>query len=308
MHEPIAFFNGQFIAASAASIPLNDAGFVLGATVTEQLRTFGGRLFRLDEHLARLARSLEIVGVDPLTSAAEFRSAAIQVAEQNHALLEDGNDLGLAMIVTPGLYAPYAEGKQGDPLVCIYSYRLPFVRWAETYRTGCRLVTTPVQQVPAECWPPDLKCRSRMHYYLADRAAAAIDPQARALLLNRRGELTETSTANVLLVEPGPTLVAAPPGEVLAGISQQFVMELADRCRLPTRFRPISLDEALQAEEILLTSTPYGIAAAVRLNGAPIGEGRPGPVFRQLLSLWSTEVGFDISEQAHRFAGDSSAR
>jgi branched-subunit amino acid aminotransferase/4-amino-4-deoxychorismate lyase len=62
--EPQAFLNGRFVPASEAMLPVYDAGFVLGTTVAEQMRTFGGRLFRLDAHLARLSHSLEIVGVD----------------------------------------------------------------------------------------------------------------------------------------------------------------------------------------------------------------------------------------------------
>ena len=74
MSEPVAFLNGRWIPASAATVSVGDAGFVLGVTVAEQVRTFAGKLFRLDDHLARLARSLEIIGLDPGMSLDEFEA------------------------------------------------------------------------------------------------------------------------------------------------------------------------------------------------------------------------------------------
>ena len=87
-----------------------DVGFVQGVTVAEQIRTFGGRLFRLEQHLARLQRSLEIVGVDPGMTADELRTTALELAAKNHALLTEGDDLGLSIFVTPGLY-PTGRGE-----------------------------------------------------------------------------------------------------------------------------------------------------------------------------------------------------
>ena len=85
-------------------LPIYDAGFVLGATISEQLRTFGGRLFRLEEHLARLAHSLEIVGVRPQLSLEQLGEAARELVARNHPLLAAGDDLGLSMFITPGPY------------------------------------------------------------------------------------------------------------------------------------------------------------------------------------------------------------
>src|SRR5688572_1004908 len=229
MSEPIAFLNGDFIPASALSVPVYDAGFILGATVAEQLRTFGGRLFQLDAHLARLARSLEIIEIElPFTWPA-IGDAAQRLAGENHKLLEPGDDLGLTIFVTPGAYAAIAEGRETGPTLAIHTYRLPFGRWASIYGSGCSLVTTPIEQIPATCWPPELKCRSRMHYYLADLAAKKRSRDARAVLLDREGRVTETPTANVLAFRRGKGLIS-PPGEmILHGISLAFARELASK-------------------------------------------------------------------------------
>src|SRR3990172_8903885 len=104
MQEPLAFLNGRWIPASAAAVSVGDAGFVLGATVAEQLRTFAGKLFRLDDHLARLAHSLEIIGLDPGMTLDRFAQVAQELVARNYSLVAPGDDLGLSIIVTPGDY------------------------------------------------------------------------------------------------------------------------------------------------------------------------------------------------------------
>jgi branched-subunit amino acid aminotransferase/4-amino-4-deoxychorismate lyase len=313
MNQPIAFFNGQWISASAAAISLDDAGFVQGTAVAEQLRTFGGKLFRLREHLARLAYSLEIVSVEPGMTLDELAGIAEELAARNHALLPPGDDLGLSIVVTPGVYPTFAPPAQGDspisvdteigtvpqprPIVCLHTYRLPFHLWVKKYREGQRLVTTGVEQVSQRCWPPALKCRSRMHYYLADRQAAAIDPQARALLLDAQGFVVEASTANVLIYR-GKGLLSPPLSKILHGISLSVVTELAGQLGIPFTERDLTIDDLSAADEVLLTSTSVCILPVTQLNGRPIGAGRPDRTFSELMRAWSALVGLDIIAQA----------
>jgi branched-subunit amino acid aminotransferase/4-amino-4-deoxychorismate lyase len=302
MAEPLAYLNGQFIPAGALSVPVYDAGFVLGATVTEQLRTFGGRLFHVEDHFARLRRSLEIVGLQLPQSGNEFQQAAKQLASANHRWLDPADDLGLSIFVTPGDYPSFTEGRTSGPVVAMHTFRLPFDRWAAVYESGCALATTPVQQVPGDCWPPELKCRSRMHYYLADREAQRKDTHARALLLDREGRVTETATANVLAYRSAEGLFTPRQENVLHGISLAFARELAGRLGLAFVERDIGLDDLVMADEVMLTSTPNCLLPVTRLNGRAIGDGRPGNVHRQLLSIWSEAVGLDIAGQAVQFS------
>lgn len=299
--EPQVYFDGRFVPASAAAVPLSDAGFVLGATVTEQLRTFGGELFRVEEHFARLQHSLQIVGIEPRESPAELMAAARRLAELNHPLLPQGSDLGLAVFVTPGPYRPIA-GTGGEPLVGMHTFPLAFGYWARAYRQGQPLVTTDVIQVPRECWPAEVKCRSRMHYYLADRQAAARQPGARALLLNTAGEVAETSTANIVIYRQGEGLIGPPRGTVLPGVSLHATVDLAARLGIPYREHPLRPDDVATAEEVLLTSTPYCILPVTLFNEQPIGTGQVGPMFARLLAAWNNHVRLDIEAQAAEFA------
>ena len=303
MAEPIAYLNGQQIPASQIAIGATDAGFIQGVTVAEQLRTFGGKSFRLEMHLARLRRSLEIVGVDPGLSDADFTRIAGEIASHNHGLLDPADDLGLTIFVTPGIYSAYAASATGrGPTVGIHTYPLPFVNWAEKYRTGESMVVTDVMQVPTRCWPPELKCRSRMHYYLADKRAREIEPGARALLLDEGDAVTEASTANVLVYRRGEGLISPPKEHILPGVTVAVIEELARQLDIPFLHREMYVTDVAAADEVLLCSTSPCIWSVVRLNGQPIGSGQAGPISQRLRAAWSQMVGFDIEAQARRFS------
>ncbi|MEE9603923.1 MAG: aminotransferase class IV, partial [Thermoguttaceae bacterium] len=279
-----------------------DTGFVLGATVVEQLRTFAGKVFRLGDHLARLQRSLQIAGIEPGIGIERFAEVAEELAARNHRLLDDGDDLGLCIFVTPGPYPSYPPDGASGPTVCLHTYPLPFHLWSDTYSKGQPLATVEVEQISPQTLPPELKCRSRMHYYLADRQAAATEPGARALLLDSQGMVTETSTANVLIYRQAEGLVSPPPEKILHGISLAELAALAAESHIPMVHREISPDEVAEADEVLLCSTPYCLLPATRLDGRRIGPGEPGPVFAGLLDSWSKRSGVDIAAQARRFS------
>lgn len=300
--EPWAFLNGQLIPASQLMIPAYDAGFVLGATVSEQLRTFGGKLFKLDEHLARLKRGLEIVGVDLGYSFEQLGQWASDLATDNYSLLDPADDLGLTIFVTPGPYATLAPAKVlRRPTVGMSTYPLPFHLWAEKYETGEQLVVSKVRQVPAASWPRELKCRSRMHYFLAEQDVRQRVPGARPLLLDEQGKVNETPTANIVAFWKEDGLVTPPRSDVLPGISQGAVVELAKRHDIPLLEVPISQRDLCSSEELFVTSTPFCLLPVVKVDEAPIGNGRPGVEYRKLLDAWSRDVGVDIAAQAKRF-------
>ena len=281
-------------------VPIWDAGFVLGASATEQLRTFGGRLFRLNEHLDRLAQSLSIMGLDWPTPRHEIEAVANQIAHHNHGLLAPDSDLGLSLVVTPGSYASLAPPEASGPWFCISTYELPFARWATAYRVGQPLVTTIVEQVSSRSWPRRLKCRSRMHYYLADLEAARQDPAARALLLDADGTVVETATANILVYHRATGLISPPRESILPGISLDWVIELAAELNVSFEYRPLLPDDVARADEVWLTSTPYCLLPVTRFNHTPIAHGQPGPEWNRFIQRWSDHIGLNILDQATR--------
>lgn len=299
MTEPIAYLNGHFVSAHEAVIPATDAGFVMGIAVSEQLRTFRGKLFRMDDHWRRLARSLEIVGTTPPDSLAELSFAAEQVAKHNSTLLLPGDDLGLVIAITPGSFGTFARAVSDGPTTVIHSYPLPFARWASAIQKGLTLRIAPVRQIPTECWPAELKCRSRMHYHLADRWAEIQEPGARALLLDTDGMVNETSAANIALITKN-RMIHPPREKILPGVSLQVTKELAAARGFICEERPIDPSELFMADEIVATSTTFCILAVTTIDGKKIGSGKPGAFFGEMSAAWSDLTGLNLAAQAQR--------
>ena len=301
--EPIAWLHGRWLPASQATVSVYDSGFLLGATVAEQLRTFGGKVFRLEMHLDRLARSLAIVGVDAGLARGELAGIASELAARNHKLLDPADDLGLTIFVTPGPNPAFAAlAPHQGPTVCVHTQPLPFAGWAGKYESGDALVITDVRQIPAACWPPELKCRSRMHYFLADRDARQRQSGARALVLDERGLVTEASSANILAYCRGEGLISPPAERILPGVTVAVVEELAGQLGIPFVHRDLTPDDVAGADEVLLCSTSPCVWSVTQLDGQPIADGKPGPIARRLREAFSRLVGLDIEAQAKRFA------
>lgn len=212
--------------------------------------------------------------------------------------------MGLCILVTPGTYRSFDPASKSGPTVVMHTYRLPFQLSAEIYKQGQSLITTDIQQVPHECWPPQLKCRSRMHYYLADQQAQARQSGARAVLLDADGIVTEASTANIVAYRAGEGFVSPPLENILHGISLEVLAELASALGESITYRDLAQQELASADEILLTSTTTCVLPVVELDGKKIGDGRPGAMFHRLLRAWSELVGLDVAAQANRFGSE----
>ena len=296
----LVYLNGRMVPAEQARLNIHDMGLILGATVAEMARTFSKRLFRLEDHLSRLARSLECVGFDVGMSVEDLGRIAEELVEHNAKLLGPDDELGLIIFVTAGENPMYAAGPdvpvRTEPTVCVHTFRLPLHAWAEPMRVGASLVTPSIRHIPPRCIPTDIKHRSRIHYYLAAREARSIEPGAVPLLLDLQGNVAETNTANVLIVEDG-TLVSPTLANILPGISREMLVELAERLAIPFVEREFDTARVAASDEALLASTPYCVMPAVKIDGRPIGAGRPGPVFRRLIDAWSEAVGLDVYRQ-----------
>jgi branched-subunit amino acid aminotransferase/4-amino-4-deoxychorismate lyase len=241
---PLAYLNGKLVPAAQAVVPVYDAGFMLGTTVAEQLRTFGGRLFRLEQHLGRLQHSLDIVGVDLGQPMSELAHVADDLASRNHALADPGDDLGLSIFVTPGPYSTMAAMVAADasrgPLVCIHTYPLPFHLWADKYRTGQTLVVTDVQQNGPR---PRLDAASFQIRQIVMHPAAALQFRRPALgrnLLDAGGHVLEASTANLFIFRRDEGLISPPKEKILPGVSIGVVAELARELEIPFLYRDLT--------------------------------------------------------------------
>lgn len=300
MTEPLVFKNDRFLPASQANLAIYDAGIVLGATVTDMTRTFRHKLFRPDDHVDRFFRSLKYVRLDLGLSKSEVMEIGEQLIAHNARLIGDGDELGLIHFATPGEYRTYAGSAGGTatsrPTFVMHTFPLPWEIWANKVARGAHVVTPSIRHVPPQCIDPKIKYRSRMHYYLADKEATLADPNAIALLLDLDGNVTETSGANILIVEKG-CIVSPTLRNTLPGVSRQTVIELAAELGIPFVERDIQVFNVINADEAFLTTTPTCLMPVTKINGLLINEGRPGPIFQMLHDAWSERVGLDIHQQ-----------
>jgi branched-chain amino acid aminotransferase len=302
MNTPLAYLNGRMVPFAEAALPLHDAGFVSGATVVDNTRTFRHNLFRWPDHLERFRRDCQACYVPLEATDAQLTATAEELVSHNANLLPPGGELQLVTFATPGRLGFYlGEAANGPPTLGIVTYPLPFARYRPFFTEGVTLAAVGRHAAREETiLPPTVKHRSRMLWHIADQKARARtgNPSALAILYDR-GEVTETSVANFLVVSEG--VVISPPRDViLDGISLRVTRELCTALRIPFVEAPVVLGLDLnRASEAMLTGTGFCLAGVRELveSFGPKQIGWPGPVFRRLLAAWSDLVGVDIERQ-----------
>ncbi len=297
MSESIAYLNGQIVPQSQAVLPLNDAGFIYGATVTDLCRTFRHRLFRWSDHLARFRQSSSSAHLDVSLSDIDITKRAEELIAHNARWIDANDDLALVLFATPGpvgFYLGQATKAGERPTFGMHTFPHPFARYRPWIEDGVALATPSIRAVPPACVDPQIKQRSRMHWWLAEQEVQRTHPGAQALLLDLDGHVTETASSNFLIVKDGK--VISPPREiVLDGVSLRVVSEICTRLEIDLTHRNIALTDCYSADEALLTCTSYCIAGVRSINGREIPW--PGTMLKRLVEAWSTEVGMDIHGQ-----------
>lgn len=291
----VAYHNGQIRPLEEVSLALNDAGFVFGATVTDLCRTFHRRPFRLPDHLSRFRQSAQLAHVPLAVSDVELEETVNTLLELNGRNLPSFGELIIVFVATPGPLA-HVIGQKEPPIgaqatLIVYVYPLPFWRYAPLIRQGAVLKTSPIRQISAESISPQIKQRSRLHWWIADRSAPS---GSLALLLDEQGFVTETSTANFVVVRHGCVLTPRRQ-KVLHGVSLAVVMELCQQLGVPWIETDLRPDDCYGATEAWLCSTPYCLAPVAEIDDRPLSC--PGPVYERILNLWSATVGLDIRSQ-----------
>ena len=300
MAETMVYMNDRFVPASQAKLEIFDLGIVLGATLTEMTRTFRHSLFKAEEHIARLYRSLKYAGIAVPLTPQEMLERTRELTAMNCRQLEPGLELGVIHFVTPGVNRIYAGSAATSgplqPTICIHSFPLPFKVWRYLFVEGAHVVTPAIRHVPPQCVDPKMKNRSRLHWFLADNQTHAVDPKAITLLLDLEGNITECAGSNFVIVN-GNQIISPTRRNILWGVTLQTVKELAPKLGLEFIERDIQLYDVANADEAWLTTTPYCVAPCTKFNGAPIGNGKPGPVCRKMLDAWSQLTGLDVEQQ-----------
>lgn len=265
----IVYLNGEFMPLENARVSVLDRGFIFGDGVYEVIPVYSRHPFRLAEHLARLHRSLEAIRLEAPLADAEWIRLVHQIIERNAA-----EDQAVYLQVTRGVARrDHAFPKGVAPTVFMMSSPLSTPSRELVEKGGSAVTATDFRWL--RC---DLKVTSLLGNCLMRQRS--VDAGADEVVMFRDGYLTEASSSNVFAVKAGVLL--APPKNhlVLPGITYDVVLELAAASKVPVEVREIGENEVRGADELWLTSSSKEVLAVTTLDGRPVGDGKPGPVFK----------------------------
>jgi D-alanine transaminase len=271
--------NGQLQPLSQAKVSVLDRGFIFGDGVYEVIPVYGRRLFRFDEHMARLARSLDKLRIPNPHSRDEWlrqvRSLVSQVPAQDQLVY-----LQITRGVAPRDHV-MPEGLTPTVFVMSNPMKPPT---AEQRHVGVACVTARDFR-----WERgDIKSVSLLGNVLARQMSA--DHGAAETIMFRNGWLTEASGSNVWVVHEGAVLGAPRSEHVLEGIRYELLRELCEEEGIAYNLRPISEDDVRAADELMISSASKEILPVTKLDNQPVGHGalrgKPGPVYARLYEAY----------------------
>ena len=271
----MVFLNGKFLPIEQAMVPVLDRGFIFGDGVYELIPVYSRAPFRMEDHLARLERSLAAVRIKNPYAREKWREIILQLVAQ-----QPWEDQAVYFQVTRGVAKrDHAFPAGVEPTVFVMAN--PLVNPPrELVEKGGSAVTA-VDNRWLRC---DIKSISLIGNCLLRQVSA--DAGAQETILFRDGKLTEASAANVFIVKRGVLLSPPKSSLILPGITYDVVTEIAQAGKIPLEFRDIGEAEVRGADEVWVTSSSKEILAIVALDGKPVADGRPGPLFKRAFQLY----------------------
>ncbi len=271
----IVYLNGDFMPIDEARIPVLDRGFIFGDGVYEVIPVYSGQPFRFAEHLRRLRYSLDKVRIASPHSDAEWMHLTSEIIRRN-----SGDDQSIYLQITRGVAKrDHAFPKNVTPTVFMMS--TPLVTPAPALvESGVACITARDYR-----WENcDIKSVSLLGNCLLRQLS--VDAGAAETILFRDGKLTEASASNVFVVKDGVLLTPPKDNLVLPGITYDVVLEIARAREFQVEVRPVTEAEVRGADEVWVTSSTKEVLAVTSLDGKPVGDGKPGPLFRRMHALY----------------------
>jgi D-alanine transaminase len=277
--DTLCYLNGEYTPLNQAKVSVLDRGFVFGDGIYEVVPVYGRRLFRFDEHLARLTRSLAKVRIPNPFTRDEWLQRCRRLVEIV-AEAQGAEDQVVYIQVTRGV-APrdhvMPEGIEPTVFMMGNPMRAPT---ADQRHQGVACVTARDFR-----WERgDIKSVSLLGNVLARQMSA--DHGAAETIMFRDGFLTEAAASNVWVVHEGALLGPPKSEHVLEGIRVELLRELCEEIGIGYNLRPISEADVLAADEVLLSSATKEVLPVTRIDGEPVGAGLPGPVYVGLYAAY----------------------
>ena len=271
------YLNGEFMPLADARVPVLDRGFVFGDGVYELVPVYSNKPFRLDEHLRRLQTSLDSIRLANPHGITVWRELILRLIA-----LQDFADQSVYIQVTRGV-APrdHAFPRGVPPTVFMFAQPLVSATDAQKAAGVCAITAPDIRW--GRC---DIKAISLLANVLARQQA--VDADCAETVMLRDGFLSEGAASNIFVVKNGVLLAPQPSNLILTGITYDVVLELAVAHGIPYELRAISEAELRSADELWMTSSTKEIMPIVKLDGAPVGSGAPGPLARQMDALYQT--------------------
>lgn len=273
----IVYLNGAYLPEEQALVPVSDRGFLFGDGVYEVIPAYGGHLLRLDEHLARLQHSLDGIRLANPMDQRQWQTLLEALLARNADL---GDDLSVYLQVTRGAAKRDHAFPAGVPATVYASVSAITPLSAELVAGGLAAIT-----VPDIRWQRcDIKAITLLPNVLMRQQA--IDAGAADAILVRDGMVTEGAASNIFIVLQGE-VITPPKGQyLLPGITRDLVLELVRVEGLPLREAFFSPEQLAQADEVWLTSSTREVVAVTQLDGKPVADGRPGPVWARIYAQY----------------------
>ena len=271
----MVFLNGKFLPIEQAMVPVLDRGFIFGDGVYELIPVYSRAPFRMDDHLARLERSLGAVRIKNPYTREKWREIILQLVAQ-----QPWDDQAVYFQVTRGVAKREHAFPAGvEPTVFVMCN--PLVNPPRELVEKGGIAVSAVDNRWLRC---DIKSISLIGNCLLRQVSA--DAGAQETILFRDGKLTEASASNVFVVKRGVLLSPPKSNLILPGITYDVVTEIAQAGKVPLEFRDVTEAEVRNADEVWVTSSSKEILAIVALDGKPVGDGRPGPLFKRAYALY----------------------
>ncbi|WP_088008803.1 branched-chain-amino-acid transaminase [Indiicoccus explosivorum] len=277
MANQVIFMNGEFVNKEDAKVSVYDHGFLYGDGVFEGIRSYDGNIFRLEEHLERLYDSAKSIMLDIPYTVEEMTDIMTETLRQNGL-----RDAYIRLVVSRGVgNLGLDPASCGRPNVIVIAEELALFP-KTLYETGIEIVSVATRRNRSDVLSPKVKSLNYLNNILV-KIEANLAGVPEALMMNEQGYVAEGSADNIFIVKKGKLLT--PPGYVgaLEGITRNAVIELAARKGYDIQEDVFTRHDVYIADEVFLTGTAAEVISVIKVDGRTIGDGKPGPVTRDLL-------------------------